>query len=88
MNRSLYERLDRSPRAADLIKRLSARLSRQRGLPIMIAVFLTLLSLIVHLVMALIPNNTLLMICGFSLLHVAIIVGLFGIMLAEPLGRG
>lgn len=86
--RSLYNRLDQSPGLAGFIKRLSASMARRRGLPILAAIGLTVLSLIVHIVLAFLPGNVLLSLCAFVLLHIAIIVGLAGVVLAEPLGRG
>lgn len=79
--------LDRSERVKSLIKWLSTSLASRRGLPVLGAIFLTVISLIVHLIAA-ISGSTLIAICGFSLLHIAVFAGLLGTLLAEPLGRG
>ena len=79
--------LDRSPQIKGLIKWASTTLASKRGLPVIAALGLTVLSLIVHLVAAL-ADNLLLTLCGFSLLHIAIFIGFLGVLLAEPLGRG
>jgi hypothetical protein len=79
--------LDRSPRLSSLIKWLSTSLAAQRGLPVMGALLLTTISLVVHLVW-LATGNTLLGLCGFAVLHIAILIGFLGVLLAEPLGRG
>ncbi len=79
--------LDRSPRIKSLIKWLSSSLAAQRGLPVMGALFLTVVSLIVHLVWVA-TGSVLVGVCGFLALHIAILVGFLGVLLAEPLGRG
>jgi hypothetical protein len=78
---------DQSPRISNSIKWLSVWLSSKRGLPVLGAIVLTVFSLIVHIVAAL-SGNTLVLICGFSILHIAILIGFLGVLLAEPLGRG
>ena len=82
----MMNRLDRSERLSALIEALSHGLAARRGLPIIAAIALTAFSLLVHLVAAL-SGNTLVSICGFVLLHVAILAGFLGVLLAEPLGR-
>ena len=79
--------LDRSPRIKSLIKWLSSSLAAQRGLPVMGALFLTVFSLVVHLAWVA-TGNAIVGVCGFLLLHVAILIGFLGVLLAEPLGRG
>ncbi len=88
MFRNLYTKIDRSPRLANYLQALSGNLSRRRGLPILIAIGLTVLSLLVHLLAALVPTSTFLAVVAFILLHAAILVGLVGMLLAEPVGRG
>ena len=85
---SIGERIDRSTRLSDLIKRLSTGLSRRRGLPLMVAVGLAVLSLILHIMAALIPNSPILALSATVVLHIAIITGFVGILFAEPLGKG
>lgn len=85
--RSLYNALDRSTQIKDFIKWLSMTLATQRGLPVIGALVLTVVSLLVHLLAA-VTNNLLISICGFSILHFAIFIGFLGVLLAEPLGRG
>ena len=79
--------LDRSERIKSLIKWLSTSLASRRGLPVLVAILLTAISLIVHIV-AVISGNTLITLCGFVVLHLAVFVGLLGTLLADPLGRG
>jgi hypothetical protein len=83
----MYESLDRSPRISALIQWLSTSLSTRRGLPVMSAMLLTVVSLIVHIIAAYSRDITI-MICGFGVLHIAILIGFLGALLADPLGRG
>ncbi len=85
--RALNHWFDTSPRIRNLIKWASVWLASKRGLPVLGAIVLTVFSLIIHLVAA-VSANVLLSICGFSVLHIAILVGFLGVLLAEPLGRG
>ncbi|MEP7286885.1 MAG: hypothetical protein ABI947_14100 [Chloroflexota bacterium] len=85
--KAFYRWLDNSTGLKDLIKALSATLAARRGLPLIGAVVLTLVSLVVHLLAA-ISGSVWISICGFSILHLAILIGFLGILLAEPLGRG
>ncbi len=83
----MIKALDRSARLSALIQWLSHTLAAQRGLPIVVAIGLTLLSLIVHIIW-IATNNAVIGIIGFVLLHLAILIGFFGTLLVEPLGRG
>ena len=83
----IFDWFDRSPRIKDLIKWLSTTLAAKRGLPLMGAILFTVISLFVHIFAAL-TGSVLLSICGFTVLHIAILMGFIGILLAEPLGRG
>jgi hypothetical protein len=85
--RSLFRWVDRLPQIKALIKWLSATLAAQRGLPLIIAIVFTVISLIINLIAAL-SGNVLLLICGFSVLYLALLIGFVGMLLAAPLGRG
>jgi uncharacterized membrane protein len=88
MFRNLYKQIDHSKWLADALQNLSSGLAQRRGLPLLIAIGLAILSLIVHLVLAFVPNSVILSILAFVLLHAAILVGLIGVLLSEPVGRG
>ncbi len=83
----MFRGIDRSARLTGLVKRLSTGLSRRRGLPLLVAVGLTILSLIVHLFLAF-AYTPALAACAYTLLHLAILAGFIGVLLIEPLGRG
>jgi hypothetical protein len=81
--------IDQSSRLTETIKWLSTALAKRRGLPIMIAVGLLVLSLLLHWVTVIfLPDNRLAMLCTSSVLHIGIITALIGILLLEPLGKG
>ncbi len=79
--------LDRSARLSALIKWLSHGLAAKRGLPVVTAIALTVISLIVHIVWVQ-TGNAVVGIIGFVILHLAILIGFLGVLLSEPLGRG
>lgn len=83
----MLRQLDRSERLSRLIKGLSTWLAAQRGLPVIAALVMTLLSLVIHVVWVL-TGSVIVGLCGFGLLHLAIMIGFIGVLLAEPLGRG
>lgn len=83
----LANRLNRSRRLGRLITGLSVRLADYRGVPILLGVILTVISLIIHLVAA-VTNISVIALLGTIVLHLAIFSGLIGILLAEPLGKG
>ncbi|MCC7450412.1 MAG: hypothetical protein IT324_23535 [Anaerolineae bacterium] len=84
--RSLYRSLDQSPRLKELLKWLSLWLAAKRGLPVMAAIGLTVISLIVNILWV-VSGNALVGLCGFAFLHLAILMGLVGVLFADPLGR-
>ena len=83
----LANRINRSKALNRLITFLSVRLAHYRGVPILIGVVLAILSWPLHLI-AILTGLTGWYIAAFSILHLAIIFGLVGILMAEPLGKG
>ena len=88
MFNNLYRQIDQSKRLADILQNLSSGLAQRRGLPLIVAISLVILSLVVHLILAFDPSSVILSIVAFVLLHLAILVGLIGVLFAEPVGRG
>jgi hypothetical protein len=84
---SPFQKLDRSPALSALIQRLSDTLAAQRGLPVVAALGMTILSLIIHILWVA-TGSVALGIIGFIVLHFAIFTGFLGMLLVEPLGRG
>jgi hypothetical protein len=84
----VFRQIDRSAWLTDLIKRLSTGLSRRRGLPLIVAIVVIILSLILHLLALAFPGSGLMLACAFTVLHVGLLIGFIGIVLMEPLGRG
>lgn len=83
----LLDMLNRSTALNNLINFFSTRLAHYRGVPILVGVVLIVVSIIVHLIAAL-TNSTGWYIVAFTVLHAAIFIGLVGVLLAEPLGKG
>ena len=63
--RQVYNFFDRSLAIKNLIKWLSTSLATKRGLPLLVAIVLTVVSLIVHIIAA-VSGNLIVSICGFS----------------------
>lgn len=85
--KKLGDGLDRSRVIGRLLTFLSTRLAHYRGLPLLVALALTVVSFFVHLIAAA-TNDVFWQVLAFTALHLAIFIGLLGILLAEPLGRG
>ena len=85
--RQLYRNLDQAQWLASLLRWFRVKLPAQRGLVVLLAIGLTVVSLIVHIAW-IATGSVILGICGFVLLHLAIIGGFLGILIAEALGRG
>ena len=83
----LLDALNRSTTLGSLIGFFSTRLAHYRGVPILLGVVLIVVSFFVHLIAAL-TNSTGWYIVAFTVLHAALFIGLLGVLLAEPLGRG
>lgn len=88
MWRNLYRQIDRSPRLSVWLQEVSNNLSRRRGLPTLVAIGLVIVSLILHLIIDFVPASPFIRLLADLFLHIGILVGLLGVLLAEPLGRG
>jgi hypothetical protein len=88
-------RLDASDRLSNLIGSLSSAMATQRGLPILVGTGLLVASLIAHAVVLVIlvssdgfDRNLYWLCIPFTLLHLGILAGFTGTMLAIPMGQG
>jgi hypothetical protein len=88
-------RLDASERLSNLIGSLSSAMATQRGLPILVGTGLLVASLVAHAVVLVIlvssdgfDRNLYWLCIPFALLHLGILAGFTGTMLAIPLGQG
>ncbi len=91
----VVRQLDASPGLSNMINSLSSSMATQRGLPLVIGTGLLLLSLVAHgLVLAILVSSddfgrNLYWLCiPFTLMHVGVLAGFTGAMLATPLGQG
>jgi len=82
----MFKRIDRSPRLAKLIEFLSTFMAKRRGLPVVIGVVLVIVSLLVQVVNVY-TQVQFLELVGVITLHVGILAGLIGLLMAEPLGK-
>lgn len=82
----MFRRIDRSTTLARWIERLSSFLSRRRGLPVVIGIALVIIGFIFQLVEVYSPAPAVhLLAVVFH--NLGVILGLIGLLLAEPLGR-
>jgi hypothetical protein len=93
--RPVLRRIDRSQRLSGLINSLSSSMATLRGLLLMVGSAIVAVSLIAHAVVlvALVTSDRydrqLYWLCiPFALLHVGVLIGFTGTMLATPLGQG
>jgi hypothetical protein len=91
----VVSRIDASERLSGLINSLSSAMATQRGLPILVGTGLLVASLVAHGVVLVVLVSTdsfghdLYLLCiPFTLLHLGILAGFTGTMLAIPLGQG
>lgn len=83
----LSDRFNRSRRLGKIITFLSGYLANYRGMPILIGIAFTVVSLVLQVV-GLTATVTSLILAGVVLLHLGVLIALIGILLAEPLGKG
>jgi hypothetical protein len=88
-------RIDSSPWLSNFINQISSSMATQRGLLLMIGTGLVIISLLsTALVLILMVStsgysSSLYLLCiPFALLHLGLLVGFIGMMLATPLGQG
>ncbi len=88
-------RIDRSPGLSKLINSLSSSMATQRGLLLMIGTGVIVLSLLVHAIILFalaatdVFDRYIYLLCiPFALLHIGILAGFIGVMIAVPLGQG
>jgi hypothetical protein len=90
----LLSRVDSSGSLSSLIDSLSSSMASQRGLPLIVGTGILVLSLVTHAIVlvALVSTDAydrnLYWLCiPFSLLHIGVLAGFTGAMLATPLGQ-
>ena len=91
----LIAHFDASPRLSKLIDSLSSAMATQRGLPLLVGTVLLVLSWITHGIILMVMVSTksfdhqLYWLCiPFTMLHLGVLAGFTGAMLATPLGQG
>lgn len=82
----MFKRIDQSPALARLIERLSTFLARRRGLPVVIGILLVIVSFVLQVIDVYAVSPPLRLI-AVILQNAGILMGLIGLLLAEPLGK-
>lgn len=82
----MFRRIDRSPVLARFLEGVSARLARQRGLPVVLGVVLIAVSFAIQLVNLAAPAPLLDLLWTLTH-HIGLLTALIGLLLIEPLGR-
>lgn len=82
----MFRRIDQSPVLARFLEAISARLARQRGLPVVIGVALITLSFAIQLFNLAAPMPLLDLLWTLTH-HSGLLIALIGLLLIEPLGR-
>jgi hypothetical protein len=91
----VLKRIDSSEGVSNWVDFLSSSMATQRGLPLMIGTALLVLSALAHALVLIFlvstsdfSRNLYLLCIPFGLLHIGILAGFTGAMLAVPLGQG
>lgn len=82
----MFKGIDQSAWLSRLIERMSTLLARQRGLPVLIGIVFVVLSLFIQTLNIYVQSNWLELV-GIILIHMGVLTGLVGLLLAEALGR-
>jgi hypothetical protein len=81
----MFKWLDQSPFLSRLLEKVSAAVTRQRGLPVVVGILLVIVSFIVQAVNVY-ADDIILELIGVVTLHVGILIALIGFLMAEALG--
>lgn len=82
----MLRRLDESPFFNRLLQTVSARLAKQRGLPVVIGIAMIFISMLVGLLN--VPLDSKLLDAVYVVLHDGgIVIALIGLLMVEPLGK-
>ncbi len=82
----MFKRFDESPTIARLFEGLTTALAKRRGLPVVLGVFLVLVSLVLQSAFVF-TRSPFIELLGVITLHVGILSALLGLALAEALGK-
>ena len=82
----MLKRIDGSKRLSNLIERISNFAARYRGLPVVIGIFLLIVSMLIQSVDVYAENNTL-ELAGVITHNLGILIALIGFLVAIPLGK-
>ena len=81
----MFRRIDSSPALSRFLARVTERMAKQRGLPVVIGIFLVIISFIVQSINVYTHSQTLELI-GVIVQHVGLLTALIGLLVSEVLG--
>jgi vacuolar-type H+-ATPase subunit I/STV1 len=81
----MFKRIDSSPGLSRLLARVTEGMAKRRGLPVVIGIFLVIVSFIVQGVNVYANSQTLELI-GVIIQHVGLLTALIGLLVSEVLG--
>jgi vacuolar-type H+-ATPase subunit I/STV1 len=81
----MLKRIDSSPALAKLLSVVSERVAKQRGLPVVIGIFLVIVSFVVQTINVY-AHSQILELIGVIVHHVGLLTALIGLLVSEVLG--
>jgi len=81
----MFKRIDSSPVLSRFLARFTERMAKQRGLPVVIGIFLVIVSLVIQSINVYANSQTLELI-GVIVQHVGLLTALIGLLVSEVLG--
>ena len=82
----MFRRIDESKFLISLLERLSNLLAKQRGLPVVIGIFLIIVGFILQIINIAVDNSALELL-GVITHNAGVLIALIGLTLAIPLGK-
>lgn len=81
----MLKHIDEWPALARFLERMASTLAKQRGLPVIVGIFLVIVSFVVQAVNVYVDSKTLELL-GVIVQHAGLLSALVGLLLAEALG--
>jgi vacuolar-type H+-ATPase subunit I/STV1 len=81
----MFKRIDSSPALARFLAAFTERMAKQRGLPVVIGVFLVIISFVVQSINVY-AESQMLELIGVIVHHVGLLTALIGLLVSEVLG--
>jgi hypothetical protein len=82
----MFKRVDQSTALSKFIQFIAEKMAKQRGLPVVIGIFLVIISFVVQAVNVY-AHSQVLEIIGVVVLHLGLLAALIGLLVSEALGN-